>query len=59
MVEIVKKHKPRKFSAFSHNGGIVLCTDQEGAFLVLRFPEEVAELRNLLDSIYVFSGEKA
>jgi hypothetical protein len=52
-MKIVEKHTPREFRAMSHNGGIVLCDDQDGAFLVLRFVEEVEALRLLLNGIGV------
>ena len=52
-VKIVEKHEPREYSAISHDGGTVLCDKKTGAFLVLRFQEDVIRLRQLLDSIEV------
>lgn len=50
-MKIVDKHTPRNFSAISHDGGIVLCDDQNGAFLCIRFPQEVTALVQLLNSM--------
>ena len=50
---IVKEHKPRKYSAVSHDGGIVLCDSESGAFLLLRFPEDIERLKELLDTLEI------
>ena len=52
-MKIVDKHTPREYSAISHDGGIVLCDKETGAFLVLRFPEDLARLKALLDTLVV------
>lgn len=52
-MKIVDKHTPKQFIAMVHNGGIALCDDQDGAFLCLRFPEEVERLRQLLMQVDV------
>ena len=57
MIHIVKEHTPRKFSTITANTGVVLCADQEGALLVLRFPSEVRELIDILSSIRIDDGE--
>ena len=50
---IVENHTPREYSIISHSGGVVLCDKQEGAFLVLRFPEDVERLKETLNAIDV------
>ncbi len=52
-MNIVDKHQPREYSAISHDGGIVLCDSRTGAFLCLRFAEDVERLRSLLATIDV------
>jgi hypothetical protein len=52
-MKIVERYQPREFSAISTNTGIVLCDREEGAFIVLRFPEDVQRLRALLDTLDV------
>lgn len=53
MINIVDEHKPRKFSFFTTDKGVVLCDGENGAFLVLRFTEELKSLKELLDKIEV------
>ena len=53
MTKIVENHEPREYTAWSHDGGTVLCDKQSGAFLLLRYPEDLIRLRELLDSIEV------
>lgn len=53
MVNIVTKHKPRTYTALSTSNGIVLCDNDGGAFLVLRFKEDVERLRKLLEEIVI------
>ena len=50
-MQIVDKHKPREYSAFAHSSGVVLCDKTDGAFLVLRFAEDLERLRALLETI--------
>jgi hypothetical protein len=52
-MNIVEKYEPREYCLMSHNGGIVLCDKKEGAFLVLRFKEDVERLKDLLSSIEI------
>lgn len=53
MINIVEKYEPREYAAFSSDGGIVLCDKQNGAFLVLRFPEDLERLKKLLAAIEI------
>ncbi len=46
-----KKYSPREYSLFTTNAGVVLCDNQDGAFLVLRFPEDLERLKALLATI--------
>jgi hypothetical protein len=55
-MKIVEKHEPREFSAISHDGGVVLCDKQSGAFLVLRFPEDLRRLKALLETLELKEG---
>jgi hypothetical protein len=55
-MKIVEKYEPRQFSAISHDGGVVLCDKQSGAFLVLRFPEDLQRLKALLETLEVKEG---
>jgi len=48
---IVDEYKPREFTCFGVDGGIVLCDKEQGAFLVLRHPEDLENLQDLLKSI--------
>lgn len=48
---IVDKYSPKTFSAVATSNGIVLCASDDGAFLVIRFPEEIETLQSLLDSL--------
>ena len=50
---IVDKHTARTYSCFCHSGGVTLCDKSEGAFLVLRFKEDLVRLRVLLASIEI------
>lgn len=58
-MKIVEKYEPREFSAISHDGGVVLCDKQSGAFLVLRFPEDLRRLTALLETLEVKEGPNA
>lgn len=53
MINVVKEYSPYEFSALVTSSGIVLCTEQNGAFLVLRFREDVENLRQLLGQVDV------
>lgn len=52
-MRVIEKHEPREYSAFSHDSGVVLCDKQTGAFLVLRFAEDLERLRALLDTVTI------
>lgn len=52
-MNIVKGFSPREFSAITTDTGIVLCDHEHGAFLVLRYPEDLQRLRALLDTLEV------
>ena len=47
-LQIAEKLTPRKFSAIVHDHGVALCTNTEGAFLCIRFVEELESLKKLL-----------
>ena len=53
------KSEPREYTAFSHDGGIVLCDKQDGAFLVLRYAEDLERLKALLNTLTVQIGVHA
>ena len=55
-LNIVDRHQPREYSAISSDGGIVLCVKQPGAFLVLRFPEDLERLKRFLETLEVKRG---
>lgn len=55
-MKIVEKHQPREYSAIVHSHGVVLCDKEAGAFLVLRFPEDLERLRALLETLEVKRG---
>jgi hypothetical protein len=57
MIKLVEKYEPREYTALSLSSGVVLC-DRDGAFIVLRFSEDVERLKKLLDSIEIKRGEK-
>jgi hypothetical protein len=44
---------PREFTMFSHDGGFVLCDKTSGAILCIKYPQELAQLRQLLNAIEV------
>ena len=52
-MKIIDKYEPREYSAISHDGGVVLCDKMTGAFLVLRFPEDLERLKALLETLEV------
>ncbi len=51
MTDTIEKHKIRTFSAIVTDGGVVLCDDFTGAFLTLRFTDDLDNLKKLLGSI--------
>jgi|GEM_PF-2739559 len=53
MVSIVEKHSKREYTSLATNNGIVLCDKEDGAFLVLRYKEDIDNLKKLLDKIYI------
>lgn len=52
-MNIVDRHRPREFSLLAMSHGIVLCDREDGAFIVLRFAEDVERLKSLLDTVEV------
>jgi hypothetical protein len=58
-MNIVDKHEPREYTAMMHDGGIVLCDKQEGAFLLLRFASDLERLKELLGQITMVEAELA
>jgi len=52
-ITVVDKHKVREFSAMSSDNGIVLCEKDKGSFIVLRYAEDLENLKKLLDSISI------
>jgi hypothetical protein len=57
-INVVKEHKPREYSLWSHSGGTVLCEKENGAFLVLRFTEDLVNLKKLLNEIEIVKVEQ-
>ena len=53
MINFVSKHKVKKFSVISSNGGVILCERESGAFITLRYSEDVENLKKLINSITV------
>lgn len=53
MINLVDKHNPREFSAITANTGVILCDKQEGAFIVLRFAEDLERLKALLNTLEI------
>jgi hypothetical protein len=52
-MKVVDQYKPREYSAISHDAGVVLCDKESGAFLVLRFHEDLERLKVLLGTLQV------
>lgn len=52
-MHILEKHEPREYGVVACDGGVVLCDSKTGAFLVLRFPEDLTRLQKLLNSMDV------
>jgi len=53
MIKFVEKYEKREYSSFCTNAGVVLCDKNEGSFLVLRYPEDLENLKKLLNKIEV------
>ena len=45
---IAGEYSPREYTAISTDNGIVLCDKRDGAFIVLRFAEDIERLQSLL-----------
>jgi len=45
--------EPKKFSAITSNGGIVLCEKEQGAFLAIKYPQEITDLIKLLNKLSI------
>jgi len=58
VINAIDKHKPREYSSFCTNNGIVLCDNMEGSFLVLRYKEDLENLKSLLADISVIENLK-
>ena len=56
-MEIIKQYKPREYSAFMSDNGVVLCDKEEGAFLVLRFSSDLQRLKDLLAKIVMVEAD--
>jgi len=52
-INFVEKHSPREYSSFCTDSGVTLCDKQSGAFLVLRYPSDLENLKKLLDKIEI------
>ena len=50
---LVTKASPREYTFFISDSGVVLCDKVEGAFLSLRFKEDLENLKELLSQIRV------
>lgn len=50
---ILTKHQIKEFSVINSNSGVTLCESQDGAFLTLRYCEDVKNLKKLIDSITI------
>lgn len=60
-IRIIDKHPVRNFSAMACDGGVVLCAEDRGAFITLRYKEDLDKLKLLLDKIVItnsFDDEK-
>ncbi len=57
-MKINEAYEPREYTAITTNAGVVLCDKREGAFIVLRFPEDLERLRELLSTISVTRNEQ-
>ena len=53
MINIIDKYPIKQFGIISVNGGITLCEKNEGAFLTLRYLEDVENLKKLVDSLVI------
>jgi hypothetical protein len=55
-INMVENHPIREFSALTLDSGIVLCDKEQGSFLVLRYREDLENLKTLLNKIEVVSS---
>ena len=55
MITFVGKHPVKQFSTLATDNGIVLCERDTGSFLVLRYKEDLVNLKILLNSIDIKS----
>lgn len=54
-INVVDKYKPREYSSFVTNSGVVLCDKKEGSFLVLRYTSDLERLKALLNKLEIVS----
>jgi len=52
-VKFSEKYEPREYSSFCTDNGVTLCDKRSGAFLVLRYPSDLENLKKLLDKIEI------
>ena len=57
-IKIVDKYPIREFTALHDDHGVTLCESQTGAFLTLRYSEDLQNLKQLLDNISVITSLK-
>lgn len=55
-IRIIDKYPIREFSALSCDSGITLCAKDRGAFLVLRYKEDLEALKDLINKIEITSS---
>lgn len=48
---IIRPEGPREFTLMSHDRGLVLCDKFSGAVLCISYPEELQQLRDLLNQV--------
>ncbi len=49
----VRPDGPRQFTLVTHDGGIVLCDKWSGAILCISYPEELEQIRELLNAVTI------
>jgi hypothetical protein len=47
----IRPEGPRQFTLMTHDGGIVLCDKWSGAVLCISYPEELQQIRELLNAV--------
>ena len=57
MSDFIEKHLPREYTSFIHDGGVVLCDKETGAFLCLRYQSDLERLKELLNKITIIEVE--